>query len=323
MSKHIVKINEAYFADLGARYRTEFDKVNDAISYVNNTKELDSSLGLFKVFSKVVKNRQQSLDYDITCISSVFSATDAKMKERAEELIGAGIINGVAGGGEITVEYYDIKPDLKDPRELTHTQYGYTVDSEGNLVYDHPEETEKYLYRKQGSAYPNEYGGTCGLCTCANMLRLAGVNYDEKAMVDYAVANGLCRTGSTYGANGGTSPASRCKILNHFGLKSSLIDVEANSSGKVTQKTMDDIANYVSDGRGVNIAVKAGVLYNNSRITDTHSIVVTSVKKSADGKILGYFVCDSNENKPSYYSADVIQKALCVKPMVVTDSPIR
>ena len=318
MTKYTVKINEQYFADLGTRYKTEFSNVNDAFTYAIKTNNLEHGKDNVSKLSNTIKNYQNSLDYDITCISSVFSSTDADMKKRASDLIGDKILNGVANGGVITVNYYDIKPTLDTPRKLEKTTYGYTKDSDGNLVYDHPVETEQYLYRKQGSAY-KDYQGTCGLCTIANMLRLAGVNVDEKTVVDYAVKNGLCDTGKDPGSNGGTSPEARQKILEHFGVKSSLVPARNNS-----QDSVNDIAKYVSEGKGVNIAVYARTLYNNAAYNNgTHSIVVTSVKKDPSGNILGFYVCDSNSGKPSYYSADIIKKALVTKNMVITDSPIR
>ena len=320
MSKHTIKINEAYFADLGLRYRGEFSQVNDAISYFEKTKDVDQSLGNISMLNNAIKAKQQSLEYDINCISSVFTAADAEMKKRATELIGGDIINGVAGGGTVNASYFDpsLKPDLDSPRSLHQTQYGYETDEDGNLVWDHPKETEKYLYRNQGDAY-KKFQGTCGLCTCANMLRLAGVNYDEKEMVDYASKHGLCETNSDPANNGGTSPEARKKILEHYGLKCSLKMAKNNS-----QDSVNDIAQYVSEGRGVNIAVYAKTLYNNAAYGNgTHSIVVTSVKKDSSGNILGFYVCDSNSGTPSYYKADVIKKALVTKNMVVTDSPIR
>ena len=316
MSKHTVKINEQYFADLGTRYKTEFSNVNDAFTYAIKTNNLEHGNDNVSKLSNTIKNYQNSLDYDITCISSVFSSTDADMKKRASDLIGDKILTGVAGGGEITVDYYDIKPTRDTPRKLEKTTYGYTKDSDGNLIYDHPVETEKYLYRNQGDAY-KEYQGTCGLCTIANMLRLAGVNVDEKTVVDYAVKHGLCTAGDKPGYNGGTTPSDRKKILEHFGVKCSLKPCNHNS-----QQTINDIADYVSSGRGVNIAVTANVL--DKRYGDgTHSIVVTSVKKDADGNVLGFFVCDSNSGMPSYYTADRIKKAVYGAKMLVTDSPIR
>lgn len=316
MSKHTVKIDEAYFAELGARYRNEFNKANDAISYVNNTKDL-YGLGLLSEFNKAVKSSQDGLVYDITCISTVFSSADAKMKKRAEELIGTDIINGVAGGNSITVDYYDIKPDLDEPRQLPNTQYGYTVDDNGNRVYDHPKETEKYLYRDQGKANP-KVTGTCGLCSAANVLRLAGVNYNEKDMLDYAQANDLCSS------DGGTKPYQIAALLNHFGLNSSCVKVPCKD-GYATDEALNQIANYVESGRGVIIPVYAYALwpgYSGAR-DGLHALTVTSVTRDSSGNIIGFSICDSNPGLPSYYSADKIKNALVDWDMVVTDSVIR
>ena len=122
MSKQTVTINEEYFAYLGALYRGAFSDVNEAISYAEKT-PAEGLFDLFGLFKKIMDSYQSSLDYDITCISSVFKTADAEMKKRAEDLIGQDIINTVSNGGSVVIDYYDIKPDLEEPRQLDHTQY--------------------------------------------------------------------------------------------------------------------------------------------------------------------------------------------------------
>ena len=78
----------------------------------------------------------------------------------------------------------------------------------------------------------SRFKGTCGLCSCANILRLAGAEYSEKEMIAYAAANydgqgrRLCDAGSLFpGANGATTPKARKEILEHFGISSSVFPV--------------------------------------------------------------------------------------------------
>lgn len=75
-----------------------------------------------------------------------------------------------------------MKPQGKYPRDLPVSAYGYHQTANGQQVYDSPEEMSGYLYRSQGSA-DSRFKGTCGLCSCANILRLAGAEYSEKEMI--------------------------------------------------------------------------------------------------------------------------------------------
>ena len=317
MGSYQVTINEAYFADLSARYRSNFDDVNDGLTYACKTSAVSSVYAKdFKNVKNAIASFQSKLNYDITCIASVFGEADAEMKKRAQEIIGQDIISKVAGGGTVVVNYYDLEPNQKSPRNLDKTQYGYIVDKDGNLVYDHPEEQEKYLYRNQGSVYDN-YKGTCGLCSCANVLRIAGVNYNEKDMIDFAKQHGYCRPG------GGTGPADRVAILNAYGIPSKTEKVQMQN-GRATDKAINDLAGYVEQGKGVIISVYAYSLwpgYSGAR-EGLHAITVTSVKRDASGNVLGFYVCDSNSGLPSYYSADKIQNSLSGRDTVVTKSAI-
>lgn len=223
-------------------------------------------------------------------------------------------------------------PNRQTPRNLEKTQYGLDRDRDGNFVYDSPEEMDRYLYAEQGSANPG-YQGTCGLCSCANILRLAGVNATETEMIDYAsktkgvsgLFSRLCTTGSRYpGYNGGTNPRSREKILQHFGIPSGLVPIEIDSYGMPEASNLDVIAGLVSSGHGVILSVHAEVLYKNMWMgtDDYHAVVPTSVKRDSSGKLLGFYICDSNYGT-TFYSADKIRRALTGAPMNVTRSVIR
>ena len=154
---------------------------------------------------------------------------------------------------------------------------------------------------------------------------MAGVNYNEKDIVDYAIENGYCSTGSDYsGANGNTYPEDRKAILEHYGIPCSLEPSDINS-----------LASSIEQGKGVIIAIDPGRLCPEVYSPGNHAIAVTSVERDCNGNIKGFYVCDSNADTcdadsayicqkiRNYYTADEINNAFIGVDMVVTDSPIR
>ena len=238
----------------------------------------------------------------------------------------AAAANTISAGSGAAVS---LAPTQSTPRQLEQTQFGFVPDGHGAMVYDSPVEMGRYLYSQQGSAYIN-YKGTCGLCSCANILRLAGVNLGEKEMIDYAtsVHKGglfspkLCTsTLLSPLSNGGTSPEDRQQILKHFGIESSLVSV-IDDNLTISDNTIEQIANYVQSGHGVILSVHANVLKGRPAGQDRHAITVTSVTRDTNGKVMGFHICDSNHGT-IYYDAFRIRNALTGNAMNVTDKPIR
>lgn len=195
------------------------------------------------------------------------------------------------------------KPTRKTPRDLSVSQYGFIKDASGMETYDSPFEVDQYLYSEQGSVYDN-FKGTCGLCSCANVLRLAGVNYGEKEMIDYAAnqqggffATRLCIVNPfNPSESGGTTPKQRQQILDNFGVSSSIFDVKTDADGKTSIDTINDLAQWVSEGRGVIVDVDAGLFYNSSRNYDQgHAVTLTSVEKNKYGDVTAFYILDSNQ----------------------------
>lgn len=218
------------------------------------------------------------------------------------------------------------------PRSLSKTTQGWIKDGEGNLTYNSPIETGEKLDFHQGKV--ENFRGTCGLCSCENVLRMAGVLVSERDIVRYAsttyedannsfvaslTGRTLCRTGSAPSSNGGTSANARKKILEHFGVPS-----------YTATQSIETIADAVSTGHGVIASVHAERLYFKRRpiYADLHAITITSVKKDSTGKILGFYVCDSNAfalggTGATYYSAEEIEEALSERECNITSTIIR
>ena len=202
------------------------------------------------------------------------------------------------------------------PRQLNVTLQSYQKDSDNLLKFNHPEQTRKILDLNQGKVAG--FKGTCGLVSCVNILRLAGVKAEETDIVNYAKNNGLC----TYipsvlsTQNGGTSWKNREIILEHFGINMCSDDT-----------TIENIAYHVESGHGVIISVYASALWFGSRrLKNPHAITVTSVKKNLIGDIVGFYVADSGIHEKDgngYYTVDEIKRALTGAKMNFTKWAIR
>lgn len=205
------------------------------------------------------------------------------------------------------------KPTRSTPRDLPVSQYGFVKSTTGIEVYDSPLEVDKYLYAKQGNAYTN-FKGTCGLCSCANILRLAGVDYGEKEMIDYAantkgdfLGTRLCTVNPfNPSASGGTTPKQRQQILDYFGVSSGIWDVKTNADGTTSIDTINDIAQWISEGRGVMVDVDAGLFYNNPKCRNLgHAVTITSVEKNKYGDVTAFYILDSNQGTVKYNSWEI------------------
>ncbi len=207
------------------------------------------------------------------------------------------------------------------PRSLSQTQQEWHDEPDGSKIFNSPVETGVTLDAKQGK-YTDEggrYKGTCGLCSCENVLRLSGVIITEEEVVKYASTNDLCTAiGSTYD-KGATNARERQQILSHFGIESQCIS--QFSDGK---PDLELISDYVTEGRGVIVSVNANKLYGVISLrTQLHAVTVTSVKKDMQGNIVGFYLCDSNDSPSAYYSAKAFSRALTDRSMNVTDTIIR
>lgn len=204
------------------------------------------------------------------------------------------------------------------PRNLDKTQQGWTSTPDGQM-YNSPFKTGGQLISAQG-AVPG-YRNTCGVVSCANIARLAGVNMSEQQALSSALSNGWCQqqkhTLFTHRVidGGGTSPAGRQALLAHMGIDSHLEAANVNS-----------ISQRVGEGRGVIISVRAGMLWGTGE-NGLHAITVTSVVRNPDGSPYGFYVCDSGTNgrdASKFYTAGEIASALTPgRPMNVTTNIIR
>ncbi|MCR5486146.1 MAG: hypothetical protein K6F35_01305 [Lachnospiraceae bacterium] len=231
----------------------------------------------------------------------------------------------------------DPRPVRSVPRSLPGTMLEEERLENGGTVYGNPELLNRYMYAVQGNAY-DEFQGTCGLCAVANLLRMAGVNMTEKQVIDFAAPAGLCAfdQGNDPGENGGTDHLDRQSILAHFGVQSELFDVKGcgvdeTYDRKTAEWTLEQLATFVTEGKGVIVNVNAYGLWGGfvcfdddpTKYDDSHAVLLTGVKKDAMGRVDGFYVCDSANNGTSYYDRDMMIASLTDAPANVTTFSLR
>lgn len=248
-------------------------------------------------------------------LNSVHSHVEAIYNLRIALQEYADILNRETGQGNNYGKQYDGVHAFETMQLfLTSTKETWKQTADG-MIYDHPVENRAILDLDQGKV--SGFKGTCGICSCVNVLRLAGVHVSEKELVKFAAKNHLCerRLLGRSKMNGGTSADDRQEILRNFGLETIKMP-----------SCVDSIAQVVSEGRGVIVSVRAERLWGVSSPAGFHAVTVTSVKKDFNGNIRGFYIADSGvhgQDGDGYYSREVFEKALSSRPMNVTSQIIR
>ena len=216
--------------------------------------------------------------------------------------------------------YYN-HPTVQIPQTLTHSAQPWRTADDGSIYFNNPIETGKTLNSNQGKAV-NNFIGTCGLVSCANLLTMAGVKISEADMVFYASTHRnnksgelLCTIDDRPSFNGGTTYTDRQQILSYFGLQS-----------HIQKATVDNISNAITDGKGVILAVDAGYFWNERRYRGMgHAVTVTSVRKQGD-RIISFYICDSGtdgNDSAREVPVKTISKAIRGNYFNVTEKTIR
>ena len=228
--------------------------------------------------------------------------------------------------------YVPSAPTGTVPNSFSSTRQSWHQNNPYTKVFNSPKETGSFLNCNQGVPVSmggegvEGFRGTCGLVSCENILRMAGVQITESEIVTYAKSHRrglrhLCTVDKEPNSNGGTYAKDRQAILSHFGIES-----------KVEYSTdLEKIANYVSEGRGVIASVDAYALWygSPSSVPAWHAITVTSVERDTyTNEILGFYICDSGSGKMDSarrVSAEWFHSALQVTggELNVTESIIR
>ena len=295
-----------YAENATAQIRTYSKQTSEILALISNVLRETNQREYQELINQLIISKTK-FHYAADCLVGVSKSGNDWLREHiSNNSNGTTVPNGYVDTevqSEANTPEEPFKPTRKTPRDLPVSQYGFTKDASGMETYDSPLEVDQYLYAEQGSAYDN-FKGTCGLCSCANVLRLAGVNYGEKEMIDYAAkqqggffATRLCTVNPfNPSASGGTTPKQRQQILDNFGVSSSIFDVKTDADGKTCIDTINDLAKWVSEGRGVIIDVDAGLFYNSPQnYGKGHAVTLTSVEKNKYGDITAFYILDSNQ----------------------------
>ena len=223
-------------------------------------------------------------------------------------------IAGIAGNNP---QGKSLPQNRKARKNLSRTEQTWQTLDDGSRVFDHPKETGDILDSQQGKV--DGFKGTCGLVSCVNVLRMAGIDITEQDIVSYASTTKsditgklLCESGLNPMDNGGTSADDRREILEHFGVYSVCLPADT-----------DSIARYVEEGRGVIISVLCIKFYPSGRRKGLHAVTVTSEKRDINGEIVGFYVCDSYCNSARYCDKYQLAESLSGRTMNVTSDIIR
>ncbi len=177
--------------------------------------------------------------------------------------------------------------------------------TDDGYVYDSPEELGKKLDIRQGKT---GLGGSCGICSCENIIRISGTEISEGTVFQQAYQEGLCDP------QGGTNAEERQQILAKYNIVSYQAD-----------QTMEQVKIAITEGRIVNLSVDARKLYGEKGLfVKPHSVIVTSVRTDEKGNLMALTICDSNayalgDTGAKTYSVEEIENALIKqRKMLVT-----
>ena len=175
-------------------------------------------------------------------------------------------------------------------------------------------------------------GGDCGLVSIANLLTTAGLEVNEDDMVNYAVNHNLCSYSRfSFPSNrGGTNTLEQTAILSNLGIQTS------SHFAYTPEGSIDAVAKYIEDGRGVILGVNSGYLWDNPAYVGSgnvdHSVFATgTVRDPLSGELKGIIVCDSGrggmgDSGSDFISVERLRDAYSSArgaDVIYTDKPIR
>jgi hypothetical protein len=168
-------------------------------------------------------------------------------------------------------------------------------DGRETLITGDPEGDRAFTHRQGENLFGFE--GTCGLCSCENVLRSFGLQVTEADIVNFASLHGLCNIDSPDPAMcGGTTAEWQAEILTRLGIPAS----------QFQGGTLEDLAANIDQGRGIIVEINAGVVWNDPNYDSggyaNHAITVTGVARDPmSGEIQGFYINDSGSGRAAQF----------------------
>lgn len=133
--------------------------------------------------------------------------------------------------------------------------------------------------RVQGLDWKQDEANDCGEASIANAAKLAGKNLSEQQVLQFAKSHHLANADLTTNVN------QRQQILSGLGV---------NSTSKAGA-SLDDVAREAAAGNSVIMSVNNNAILGQGQGgPENHVVTVAGVKKSPDGKVLGFYIADTS-----------------------------
>ena len=163
------------------------------------------------------------------------------------------------------------------------------IDGQDVLVYGFSNRFQLDYFQGDGI---EGYLGTCALTSIANLLVQSGMDITEREVVYQAISNDWAVTDPEASAyeKGGSNHIQQQAILDSYGIESEAV--------LGYQETA--IANLVRSGRGIMLAVDAGVLWGQEEYgLVNHVITLTGVAYGSNNELKGFYIADSGRREVS------------------------
>lgn len=195
----------------------------------------------------------------------------------------------------------EISPHIDSRRRTVFVGRG---NSDFLSSYDH------IITEPQGHTVPG-FGGTCGINHTVSEINIQlGSDYGEEWGIKFAVDNGLCETGKSYGQNGGTDAMGRKDFLNSFGLTFDRVEGARNTGHDIS---LDDVADRFMKGECAGIMLRAQDLrqpeiasrkrvsgfskeireYNRTRYYSNHATTIAGFSYDINHRVTGVWINDT------------------------------
>lgn len=198
---------------------------------------------------------------------------------------------------QLTAEREAISADIDVSRITTYKGRGGSdfIDSYGGIITN-----------PQGHTVPG-YGGTCGINhECSVVNQQTGSSLTEDYGIRYSVDHGLCKTGGSYGENGGTNAYYRSQFLADHGVSFQRIEGEKDTGMELS---LDLIAQRFNSGDSAGIMLKAqdlaqselssrqykigNIRHNKTRFNANHATTIAGFSYDNSGSVTGVWINDT------------------------------